>query len=87
MKKMMKLLFVMVMMTIVLMQNAYAYLDPATTTYIIQIAAGIVIALGASVGIFWKRIRLFFRKRKMQAMERKISEEAKKREQNAEINK
>lgn len=41
-----------------------AYIDPATTSYIIQIAAGVVIALGTVIGIFWNKITRVFRKKK-----------------------
>lgn len=33
------------------------YIDPATTSYVIQIVAGIIIAAGASIGIFWSRLK------------------------------
>lgn len=38
----------------------HAYIDPATTTYLIQIVSALVITLGVTVGIFFNRIRLFF---------------------------
>jgi len=44
--------------------TAHAYIDPATTSYIIQIVAGIVIALGTIFGIYWKKIRGAFKKKK-----------------------
>ena len=31
------------------------YIDPAATSYIIQVIAGLVITLSVSVGIFWKK--------------------------------
>lgn len=37
--------------------NVHLYIDPATTSYVIQIVAGIVIAAGASIGIFWSRLK------------------------------
>ena len=36
----------MVCLSIILAQPVYAYIDPATTSYVIQIVAGIVIAQG-----------------------------------------
>lgn len=39
------------------------YIDPATTSYIIQIGAGVVIALGTVIGIFWSKIKRVFRKK------------------------
>ena len=34
-----------------------AYIDPSIATYVIQAVAGIVIALGAVVGIYWRKAR------------------------------
>lgn len=59
---------------------AYAYIDPATTTYLIQIVAGIFIAAGATIGIFWKKIKLFLRTKKMDRLEKKLIKEAEKKE-------
>ncbi len=42
---------------------AYAYIDPATTSYVIQIVAGIVIACGTGIGIFWNRMRRKLKKK------------------------
>ena len=58
----------------------FAYIDPATTSYIIQIVSGIVISCGVAVGIFWKRIKLFFKNKKMNALEKKLTNEAAKKE-------
>lgn len=46
------------------MFNVSLYIDPATTSYIIQIAAGVLVALGTCVGIFWNKITRLFRKKK-----------------------
>ncbi len=37
--------------------NGNAYIDPSVMTYVIQAAAGIVIAVGAVVGIYVRRAR------------------------------
>ena len=37
--------------------SAYAYLDPSVMTYAIQIIAGIVVAVGAVVGICWRKAK------------------------------
>lgn len=37
--------------------NAKAYIDPSIITYVIQAAAGILIAVGAAVGIYWRRAK------------------------------
>ena len=37
--------------------NAQAYIDPSVATYAIQAVAGIVIAVGAAVGIYFRRAK------------------------------
>lgn len=37
---------------------AHAYIDPATTTYVIQIVTALVITLGVTIGVFFTRVRL-----------------------------
>ena len=37
--------------------NAQAYIDPSVITYLIQAIAGVVIAIGAVVGIYWRRAK------------------------------
>ncbi len=38
-------------------QTAEAYIDPSVATYVIQAVAGIVIAAGAVIGIYWRKAR------------------------------
>ena len=79
-KRTLQFAFFFLCATVMLSETAFAYLDPATTSYIIQIVAGVVIACGAAVGIFWKKIRLFFRNRKIARMEKRLAKEGEKRE-------
>ena len=37
--------------------TAFAYLDPSVMTYAIQVVAGVVIAVGAVIGIYWRRAK------------------------------
>jgi len=37
--------------------NADAYIDPSVVTYVIQAVAGVAIAIGAVVGIYWRKAR------------------------------
>ena len=37
--------------------NGNAYIDPSVMTYLIQAIAGIVIAIGAAVGIYFRRAK------------------------------
>ena len=37
--------------------TALAYIDPSVSSYLIQAIAGIVVAVGAFVAIFWRRAK------------------------------
>lgn len=37
--------------------NGSAYIDPSVMTYLIQAVAGVVIAVGAAVGIYFRRAK------------------------------
>lgn len=43
--------------------HAAAYIDPATTSYVIQIVVGVVIACGTAAGIIFNKMRRKFRKK------------------------
>ena len=58
--------------------SALAYIDPAATSYLIQIVAGLFITAGVVFGIFWKKIRLFFRGLRLKMLERKLTQQAEK---------
>lgn len=75
-----KFTYFFTLFTLLFGMTSYAYIDPATTTYLIQIVAGIFIAAGATIGIFWKKIRLFFRTQKMDRLEKKLTKEADKKD-------
>lgn len=59
---------------------SFAYIDPATTSYLIQIVAGVVIAAGATVGVFWKKIKINLRKKKMEHLEKSLKKKVDKDE-------
>jgi len=42
---------------IMLSINASAYLDPSVMTYTIQVVAGVVVAVGAVIGVYWRRAK------------------------------
>lgn len=44
-------------LTVTVPQNALAYIDPSATTYLIQAAAGIAIAVGSVAVIIWRRVK------------------------------
>lgn len=37
--------------------NGQAYVDPSVMTYVIQAVVGVVVAVGAVVGIYWRRAK------------------------------
>lgn len=60
MKKISKITYTMYMMTsfmLLLSYNVNAYVDPSVMTYAIQAVAGIAIAIGAFVGIYFRKIK------------------------------
>lgn len=54
--------------------TASMYIDPATTSFIIQIGAGIIIAAGTFIGIFWSKIKRLFKKKKNETPAIDVSE-------------
>jgi len=54
-----------------------AYIDPATTAMLTQIIAGIFITLGVTVGIFRRKIFMFFKNLSVKRTARKIEKENK----------
>ena len=46
------------------MNTIILYIDPATTSYIIQIGAAVLVSLGTCLAIFWNKITRIFRKKK-----------------------
>lgn len=37
--------------------TTFAYLDPSIMTYTIQVVAGVVVAIGAVIGIYWRKAK------------------------------
>lgn len=48
--------------------TASAYLDPSAMSYLVQVLLGAGIAAAAALAIYWKKIRLFFKRRKERKM-------------------
>ena len=60
MKKITKILFVILFASAFMFlycDDANAYIDPSVMTYAVQIIAGIVIAVGAFLGIYFRKIK------------------------------
>lgn len=80
MKRIIPVAYFTICTMLLLLRTAFAaYIDPAATSYIIQIVAGVFIAGGVTVGIFWKKIRMSFRNKKMQRLEKSLSKKADKK--------
>ena len=39
------------------MKPVFLYIDPSVVTYLIQVIAGVVVAVGAAVGIYFRRAK------------------------------
>ncbi len=50
-------LYFSVLIALMLMGNACAYLDPSVMTYAIQVVAGVIVAVSAVVGIWWRKAK------------------------------
>lgn len=44
----------------IFVKSAYAYIDPGTGSMIVQAIIAALVAIGASIGIFWNRVRSLF---------------------------
>lgn len=49
--------FLTIGLMITLSTTAFAYIDPSVMTYTIQVVAGVVVAVGAVVGILWRKAK------------------------------
>ncbi len=38
----------------------FAYLDPGTGSYVVQIVIGAIVGVGVAVGVFWRKIVSLF---------------------------
>ena len=63
MKKFICLILVFFGISIMMAVNTAAYLDPSVMTYLIQVIVGIGIAGSAVFVVYWKKIKLFFKKK------------------------
>lgn len=57
MKKYLRYVYVTCCVMMAMTTNASAYLDPSVMTYTIQVVAGVLVAVGAVVGIAWRRAK------------------------------
>lgn len=61
MKKLGIMAYVFFATMFILTKEAYCYLDPSAMTYLIQVTAAIVITIGSVIGIFFYKIKRFFK--------------------------
>lgn len=54
---MLKKIYFAVCMLALFTVPAYAYLDPSVMTFAIQVIAGVAVAVGAVVGVLWRRAK------------------------------
>lgn len=43
--------------SLMMMGSASAYIDPSVMTYTIQVVAGLVVAVGAVAGVYWRKAK------------------------------
>lgn len=55
--KMLNRMMILVALIVMCSSPAYAYLDPSVMTYTTQVIAGLVVAVGAVIGIYWRRAK------------------------------
>lgn len=51
------IIFILALINFLIIDSAYAYVDPSVMTYTIQALAGVAVALSAVVGVIWRRLR------------------------------
>ena len=51
------IIYFSIFINVMLTKNVRAYIDPSVMTYTIQAVAGIAIAIGAAVGIYFRRAK------------------------------
>lgn len=57
MKKCLYYVYMTACLAVALSINVSAYLDPSVMTYTIQVVAGVLVAIGAVVGIYWRKAK------------------------------
>lgn len=50
-------IFLTCSLMVAMTMNASAYLDPSVMTYTIQVVVGVVVAVGAVVGVYWRKAK------------------------------
>jgi hypothetical protein len=61
MKHILSVITAFVVIHLLLVQKAYAYLDPGTSSYILQVIVAILIGSALATRVFWNKIMSFFK--------------------------
>jgi len=72
MRKALAGIVVFVGMSIALAESAMAYLDPSVTTYLLQVIVGIGVTCSAVFIIYFKKIKLFMKKKRNKRNKREV---------------
>ena len=62
MKKILTFIYFFICAMMLFSVSALAYIDPAAMTFMIQIFAGIAIAVGATFGLYYRKVKRFFKR-------------------------
>jgi hypothetical protein len=57
--KLSKLLLVLLTLSIIFPRNAYAYLDPGTSTYLLQLFFALIAGIALFTKTYWHKIKTF----------------------------
>ena len=49
--------FMLIGFSVALSNQALAYIDPSVMTYAIQVVAGVIVAVGAVIGVRWRKAK------------------------------
>ncbi|MDC0417180.1 hypothetical protein OAL74_01885 [Candidatus Pelagibacter sp.] len=60
----MKLIILIILTNLAFLNNASAYIDPGSGSIILQALLGALAAAGATISIYWNKIKNFFKKKK-----------------------
>jgi len=61
--KKIKIIILFIFTSIFYQNNAYAYLDPGTGSFVLQLIVGLIASIGATAAFYWRKIKLFSKKK------------------------
>ena len=47
----------LVIFSSIIMNNAYAYIDPGSSTVFLQVIVGVVVGVGITIKVYWEKIK------------------------------